>query len=298
MVNPINQNALLDLAMKAWDSTKQPLRSRATILPLGEYEDGSVHPAWPGLLAAPFEGMANFGRYGYDSPEAVADNARHAFDVAGGAMTGSLATGLAGGLADNAVGSAGKEAARLARARSLGFDTDNIWYHGSPHTFDQFEIGPSRVGTGGGDPYQPMSGLGAFFTQDPEIAALYGPNVRQFYVRGEYPELYNPVANKPEAVDTIDQMVSEMSQLLSRGYDGAKLTGPGIEPELAVFNPKNIRSVDAAFDPAKSDSANLLAANAKPGAALPLATQSAEGQDIDPNDPVLFDVLRQYGMIQ
>lgn len=111
MVNPVNQNALLDLAMKAWDSTKQPLRSRATILPLGEYEDGSVHPAWPGLLAAPFEGMANFGRGGYDSPEAVADNARHAFDVAGGAMTGSLATGLAGGLADNAVVATGKPTA-------------------------------------------------------------------------------------------------------------------------------------------------------------------------------------------
>ena len=35
-------------------------------------------------------------------------------------------------------------------------------------------------------------------------------------------------------------------------------------------------------------------ANAPTGAALPLA---AEGQDIDPTDPVILDVLRQYGML-
>lgn len=141
MVNPINQNALLDLAMKAWDATKQPLKQRGpfpaeslgelpenpllavgmgltsiprlvnAVAPVGIYEDGSYGPAWPGVMAVPAEGMANFGRYGYDSPEAVEDNARSAFDVAGGAMTGSLATGLAGGMVDNAVGSAATKAA-------------------------------------------------------------------------------------------------------------------------------------------------------------------------------------------
>jgi hypothetical protein len=98
--------------------TEQPLVERGTVLPLGTYEDGTTSFAWPGLIAAPFEGMANFGRYGYDSPEAIADNARSAFDVAGGAMTGGLGVGLAGGMADNALGSAGAKITGNALERS------------------------------------------------------------------------------------------------------------------------------------------------------------------------------------
>jgi hypothetical protein len=255
---------------------------RGFLAPLATYADGQTELALPAFpLGAIWDGVRSFGAQGFDTPEAIQHNAGAAFDTAGAIVQGGLGVGLAGGLADNALGSAGKEAARLTRAKALGFDTDNVWYHGSPHTFDEFEIGPSRVGTGGGDPYQPMSGLGAFFTQDPEIAALYGPNVRQFYVRGEYPEIYNPVANKPEAVDTIEQTTADMRQLLSRGYEGARLTGPGTEPELAVFNPRNIRSVHAAFDPSMSDSANLLAANAKPGAAVPLLQNALERAGAD-----------------
>jgi hypothetical protein len=107
---PINALELYSRFKDQWDTTSQPLKERASILPFGQYEDGSVGLAFPGILAAPAEGMVNFGRYGYDSEEAIRDNAASAFDVAGGAVTGGLGVGLAGGLADNAVGSAGARA--------------------------------------------------------------------------------------------------------------------------------------------------------------------------------------------
>jgi hypothetical protein len=47
--------------MGEWNKTSQPLKERASVLPLGQYEDGSVGLAWPGLLAAPAEGVINFG---------------------------------------------------------------------------------------------------------------------------------------------------------------------------------------------------------------------------------------------
>jgi hypothetical protein len=111
---------LQDIARRAfeeWDRTKQPLKQRGTILPLGEYEDGSVHPAWPGILAAPVEGLMNFGRYGYDSEEALRDNAAHAFDAAGGVVTGGLATTLVGrGVPANALSGAGGKAPLAVQA--------------------------------------------------------------------------------------------------------------------------------------------------------------------------------------
>jgi ribosomal protein S18 acetylase RimI-like enzyme len=88
--------------MGEWNKTSQPLKERASVLPLGQYEDGSVGLAWPGLLAAPAEGVMNFGQYGYGE-EAVPYNSRMAFEGAGGAMTGGLGLGLAGGMADDAV---------------------------------------------------------------------------------------------------------------------------------------------------------------------------------------------------
>ncbi len=71
------------------------------------------------------------------------------------------------------------------------------------------------------------------------------------------------------------------------GYDSLLLRGhldvpevingtPVYLDELAMLNPANIRSVNAAFDPAKSDSANLLAANAD---SRPALLASALGQE-------------------
>lgn len=99
MIDPRRLGRML---MGEWDKTSQPLQERASILPLGQYDDGSVGLAVPGIINQGLEGVQNFGRYGYDSPEAIRDNAGHAFDAAGLAITGGLGAGIAG-LADNAL---------------------------------------------------------------------------------------------------------------------------------------------------------------------------------------------------
>jgi hypothetical protein len=75
-----------------------------------------------------------------------------------------------------------------------------------------------------------------------------------------------------------------------RGHDGIRvLNGDGSLNEMVVFNPHNIRSVNAAFDPVMRDSANLLAANPATGAAIPLA-----GNAFDEQRPSIDEILRRY----
>lgn len=110
------------------------------------------------------------------------------------------------------------------------------------------------------------------------------------------------IADVPaEAVDRpfwVDMWGSQGTPL-SRGADWARQNGyAGIAQDgyqTNIFDPRNIRSVNAAFDPAKSDSANLLAANAKSGAAVISAGMEAS-QD-QSTDPGLIDYLRSVGLM-
>jgi hypothetical protein len=90
-----------------------------SMLPLGTYEDGSAGLAVPSIVQTPIDGLRNFGQYGYGE-EAVPYNSRMAFDAAGGAMTGGLATGVGGGLVDNAAGIFGGRLAKTADMNALG----------------------------------------------------------------------------------------------------------------------------------------------------------------------------------
>jgi hypothetical protein len=122
--------SLKDIARRAfeeWEATKQPIKQRGVfadnslgdlpdnplfalpmslasiprlvnaVAPIGIYDDGSeggrYGPAVPAIVDQVRQGLKNFGRYGYDD-DAVDDNARHAFDIAGGAATGGLAAGV------------------------------------------------------------------------------------------------------------------------------------------------------------------------------------------------------------
>jgi hypothetical protein len=103
MVKPINWGGLLEPYL-------QPLKERLGILPLGQYEDGSVRLAWPGLLADPVQhGMrsAETPIPPVDDDAAWAAKSRDFFDAAGLATTGALGANMAGSMVDNALGSAG-----------------------------------------------------------------------------------------------------------------------------------------------------------------------------------------------
>lgn len=115
---------------------------------------------------------------------------------------------------------------RMQRAKDMGFDTDATYYHGTRRDFDEFEASNPRGAIG--------NKKGVYFTKDKRTAEEYSLGNGEEYMddKSRIMEVY---LKNPEAIDT---------------YGG---------PEYFIEDPSHIRSVNAAFDPAKKDSANLLA---------------------------------------
>lgn len=170
--------------------------------------------------------------------------------------------------------------ARMARAKEMGFDTDTPLYHGTQAKFSEFD--PSL-----GNEY------GIFLSPNKHYAAPYGglsPRGRinepgAYFVRAENvlrPQSTEDVAHAWNKVLT----KGDADRLMAQGYDAI---APKEVPEFVLLDPKKIRSVDAAFDPAKRDSADLLAAS--PSASAPGLAANATQED----SPVL-SILSKYGL--
>jgi hypothetical protein len=202
------------------------------------------------------------------------------------------------------------KASRLDRARKAGFDTENVYYHGTTSKFDEF----GRIDGGN------AQGAGYYFTQSPDVASNYamgtnvnritpdgdaGPSVIPTYLKNgrilderkvlsaeELADVERALLSDPNLGrnwkpgeltswfdrsyqprgDNVLQAISydpdDVNNILrAAGYVGRR-SGDVVRGEaksgadqVMIFNPRNIRSVNAAFDPAKKDSANLLAAN-------------------------------------
>jgi hypothetical protein len=109
---------------------------RAGLLPLGAYDNGQVGIAWPGLIAGPVEAANRlWGELSKPGVQSARDNPRiaeDAFEMAGGAATGSLLAPRP----SNAVGIFGGRLAKtadqgaLAKAEALekaGTPREQIW---------------------------------------------------------------------------------------------------------------------------------------------------------------------------
>lgn len=205
------------------------------------------------------------------------------------------------------------EAARMQRAKDMGFDTEKTLYHGTPNNnIEEFKILP-KTGKNGA-----AYGNGVYFTDNPSTASTYasymnknnptseGANVIPVHAKLENPfNLESPVdaefkellkneskipKNKIEEAKTNFDLYgwlankmskSDMTNLLKKaGYDGLQAPHAGT---TVVFDPSQIRSKFAAFDPSKSGSGNISAGLA--GAGL-LGAQSAY-------DNPRFKLLRQ-----
>ena len=153
MANPLD---LIAFARRAWETTNQPLRERATILPLGQYEDGSVGLAWPGMLADPVQRgyqAANTPIPAINDDEAWREKSAAMFDVTSLAPLGGVL-----GAAENAVGIFGGRLAKtadqgaLARAEKLAAEgapreqiwNDTGWFQGVDGKW-RFEIDDSKA---------------------------------------------------------------------------------------------------------------------------------------------------------
>ena len=173
-----------------------------------------------------------------------------------------------------------REAARMQRAKDAGFDTSQTYYHGASRggynvTSDIKSFDPDKVGDKWGQDRD-----GFFFTTNPDEANYYattngvGENVDGGAV---YPTLQR--SDNPLVIDSTDDidLAGEgsvaywdtrhkdlTSKAKAAGHDSIKLIDRGVygddlDSMVVALDPKNIRSVNAAFDPAKKDSANLLA---------------------------------------
>jgi len=219
-------------------------------------------------------------------------------------------------------------AARMQRAKQMGFDTDNVMYHGANADIESFNGGRGKTDK-----------AGSFFSYNPEVANTYtakmggkGGAVYPVVTRGNILDVdlggknwqdigyYDAVIRYPDgtddsAFDVFGFLAGESASTddIARaareaGYDGVRMSGvidngssshyqaaekylreagydypfllgnPKIPEEAqiramnyadnaapqesvvqAIFDPSNIRSINAAFDPDKKDSANLLA---------------------------------------
>lgn len=151
------------------------------------------------------------------------------------------------------------EASRMARAKRMGFDVDTPLYHGTPDPeFSSFRVNPKK-------PHEP----GVFFAKDPGLANEYAG-----YNRPDAPFPYPKTGAVIPAVARGKQKVVDfgggkygrpeaIQQAIAEGYDSVLLKNHydvgGVGDQVVVFDPKNIRSRFAQFDPAKADSSDLLA---------------------------------------
>lgn len=155
--------------------------------------------------------------------------------------------------------------ARMQRAQDLGFDTSRPLYHSTNSSFDAFE-----VPEGGFLKY----GKGVYTTPNPQYADRYirenrdldrayteGANVMPLYARGKIATEKDWEAARQEMMSEgvtpsgYNQQQAELQRRLKeQGFDGLNMFGD----EIIIFDPKNIRSTNAEFDPAKADSADLL----------------------------------------
>jgi N12 class adenine-specific DNA methylase/predicted kinase len=152
---------------------------------------------------------------------------------------------------------------RLARARAMGFDTSRVWYHGTTESFDRFDSDLGPVGerasffassgeeASGWANYNAPDEAWEFLETDAKYAA--GARVIPVYVRGDY----KTVDMKGVEART-RHLRPVLEQARSDGFAGVifenmkELDGRS-QTQLAVFDPTNIRSVNARFEDEDSD---------------------------------------------
>jgi hypothetical protein len=183
----------------------------------------------------------------------------------------------------------------MARALEGGFDTDV--YHGTSglraqHHGEPSDKTPDIRAFEAKDP-----GLGApgvYVSRNPADASAFAGDYRgitgavyPLKARGNLAsrEYYLALSDQGLRVDEIvDRMKKEG---FSGFYEDSRHDG------AVVFDPKNLRSRFAAFDPANADSSDLLAAVLPSGVGAPAMAESAQGERYDPET---IEILRRLGI--
>jgi hypothetical protein len=171
-----------------WSQSPE-LVDRMSMLPIGQYEDGGLTLAWPGMLKDMYEGAVRSYEQGRQLPR-VDEQGNYAgtpraepldaFNAASIAPMAGVAGRVTGGIPRGALGSGGsdmltKAAANDSRAALPGVLVNGVEqpqgiraYHGSPHDFDRFSM--DHVGSGEG---AQAYGRGLYFAEAEDVARNY-----------------------------------------------------------------------------------------------------------------------------
>ena len=183
-------------------------------------------------------------------------------------------------------------ASRMQRAEAMGFDPSDVQYHGTEADITNFI--PSVSGKMGPGVYTtPSQSTANTFSGYPSPYAE-GGNVMPLLTRGDYIDNADAFAMRPDISGKEGQRLLNEA-LQEAGYAGRQAGGRGLlTGERVTFDPNNVRSLFAAFDPEYKGS-NILggAATAAVGAGLLAAPEEAEagviktfGREFDPRfDP-------------
>ncbi len=175
--------------------------------------------------------------------------------------------------------------ARMERAEAMGFDTSTVYYHGTDVDFASFN--PNKAG----EFSSPDTDGVITLTPDPTIASRYAKaNTNTVYFNKQaydeeigrnVVEPSNPqvmpvfLTKNIKKVDVSGKqhnsriMIDEQNKAKNDGFDGVQFIGlmddtyynpsGGLADTVQVFDPANIRSINATFDPSESESSLLLA---------------------------------------
>ncbi|WP_295681365.1 hypothetical protein, partial [uncultured Nevskia sp.] len=205
---------------------------------------------------------------------------------------------------------------RLERAREMGFDTETVWYHGtSASDFSAFKVDKGGVNELGAGVYffaKPTS-PGMYFYSG-EAGGLQGGRIIPVYVRqgdlfnyGRFRDKQTPAIREMVLNEAIDRFVANNKRgytaedrdlvvgmfrdalsrtgdingfLMQAGYVGAVDKYSQMPDQLVIFDPANVRSINAAFDPLRDGKPDLMFAATPtiPGTPQPAApTQALTG---------------------
>tara|TARA_R110000772_G_scaffold94553_4_gene192507 strand:- start:863 stop:2329 length:1467 start_codon:yes stop_codon:yes gene_type:complete len=158
-----------------------------------------------------------------------------------------------------------KDNTPMDRAKAMGFDLDTFRYHGSDA--DIYAFDPQKFGKND----QGWYGRGVTTDTDPEIASGYAN-----YREPESGQVIYPLVTKGKYMDwpegqqpfsSVRDSVAGTKDIQNLGYSGTRFTNdrdlygstPDIGTEQITFNPSNVRSIFAAFDPMRKNESNILA---------------------------------------
>ncbi len=171
--------------------------------------------------------------------------------------------------------------ARMQRAQDLGFNTDRPLYHYTDKLenggeFNQLSISPENVQTklGRGIYTSPDNEYGdRYIRKKRDMSGAYDENARamSLYARGniatetDYDAAYraatknlNIARGRAPDIETKIRIRNDIQNETQRLLKNQGFSGVQFMDEVMIFDPKDVRSINAEFDPTKADSADLL----------------------------------------